>query len=102
MATGVAISPGERPRSFCRWVANRPQIEQYVTMQLAIHQQAVSVLPRRGRLKMANSGSRISRFSVRCLLRFSSQTSGSLTYLRTQMVASAGRTPIHSIPRQPT
>ena len=54
-------------------------------MQLAIHQQAVSVLPSMPRLKMANSGKRISRFSSRCFRRFSSQTSGSLTYLRTQM-----------------
>ncbi len=72
-----------------------------MTKQLAIHQQAVSVLPSILRLKITNSGARTSRCCSRCFLRFSSQTSGSFTYLRTHTTASAGRMPIHSMPRQP-
>ena len=52
-------------------------------------------------LKITNSGSRTSRCCSRCFLRFSSQTGGSLTYLRIHTTASAGSTPTHSMPRQP-
>ena len=45
-------------------------------------QQAVSVLARTFRLKILRRGTRNSRFSARCLRRFSIQTCGSLTYMR--------------------
>src|SRR6185312_90920 len=69
--------------------------------QLVIHQHASSVLPINRGLKSTNSGARTSFFCSRCFLRFSSHTSGSLTYLRTHTTARAGRTPIQSRPRQP-
>ena len=70
-------------------------------MQLAIHQQAVKVFMMNCFLKMTISGARTSRPDSRCFLRFSSQTGGSFTYLRTQTTLSAGRMPIHNMPRQP-
>src|SRR5215510_14967939 len=69
--------------------------------QLSIHQHASRVLPSISGLKIANSGNRTSRCCSRCFLRFSSQTGGSLTYLRIHTTASAGSTPTHSMPRQP-
>ena len=53
------------------------------------------------RRNIAISGACTSRCCSRCFLRFSSQTSGSFTYLRTHTTDNAGRMPIHNMPRQP-
>src|SRR5262249_32705779 len=69
--------------------------------QLSIHQHASSVLPSTFGLKITKSGRRTSRRCSRWFLRFSSQTGGSLTYLRIHTTPRAGSTPTQSMPPQP-
>ena len=72
-----------------------------MTNALAIIRQVVSVLPSMSILKIENSGVRTSRPCNVCCRRFSTQISGSFTYIRIQMIRRAGKMPIISRPRQP-